>query len=229
MKKGKGLGGIIAWGVTTVLVGALLITANVLLSGQFHDIIATVLGDRGKMEIIGDNGNIFELDAGITDKASAKENGNKVNIKICEEGITLLKNKNNNSLPLAKGAKLSIFGKNSSDVAIGGSGSGSADKEGLVDFFSALTKAGFTYNPTLKEFYDSKDSGDGRDPANSDLDSGKAIELKESYVGETELSAYTDDLWNSCEQYKDAALVVITRIGGEGADLPRTATDHVLN
>ena len=33
MGKGKGLGGIIAWGVTTVLVGALLITANVLLTG----------------------------------------------------------------------------------------------------------------------------------------------------------------------------------------------------
>ena len=228
MKKGKGLGGIIAWGVTTVLVGALLITANVLLTGQFHDIIATVLGDRGKMEIVGDNGNIFELDAGITDKASAKENGNKVNIKICEEGITLLKNKNNNSLPLAKGAKLSIFGKNSSDVAIGGSGSGSADKEGLVDFFSALTNAGFEYNPTLKSFYDSKESGDGRDPANSDLDSGKEIELKESYVGETELDKYSQDIWDSCSNYKDAALIVITRIGGEGADLPRTATDHVL-
>ena len=118
MKKGKGLKGIIAWGVTTFLVGALLITANVLLTGQFHDIIATVLGDRGKMEIVGENGNIFELDAGITDKASAKENGNKVNIKICEEGITLLKNKNNNALPLAKGAKLSVFGKNSSDVVV---------------------------------------------------------------------------------------------------------------
>ena len=229
MKKGKGLKGIIAWGVTTFLVGALLITANVLLTGQFHDIIATVLGDRGKMEIVGENGNIFELDAGITDKASAKENGNKVNIKICEEGITLLKNKNNNALPLAKGAKLSVFGKNSSDVAIGGSGSGSADTEGLIDFFTALKNAGFDYNPTLKSFYDDNSkSGAGRDPANSDLDSGKEIELKESFVGETELSAYSDNIWNSCENYKDAALVVITRIGGEGADLPRTSTDHVL-
>ena len=112
-KNKKGLGNIIAWGVTTVLVGALLITANTLASGQFHDIIATVLGDRGRMEIIGENGNIFELDDGITDKASAKENGNKTNIKIVEEGITLLKNKNNTALPLAKGAKVSVFGKNS--------------------------------------------------------------------------------------------------------------------
>ena len=59
MKKGKGLKGIIAWGVTTFLVGSLLITANILLTGQFHDIIATVLGDRGKMEIVGENGTVF--------------------------------------------------------------------------------------------------------------------------------------------------------------------------
>jgi beta-glucosidase len=229
MKKGKGLGGIVAWGVTTLLVGALLITANVLLTGQFHDIIATVLGDRGRMEIVGENGNIFELDEGITDKASAKENGNKVNIKIVEEGITLLKNKDNNALPLAKGAKVSVFGKNSSDVAIGGGGSGSADKEGMVDFFTALKNAGFEYNSTLKAFYDDNSkSGEGRNANNSDLDSGSTVELSESFVGETELSKYTDDLFNSCEQYKDAALVVLTRIGGEGADLPRTASDHAL-
>ena len=229
MGKGKGLGGIIAWGVTTVLVGALLITANVLLTGQFHDIISTVLGDRGRMEIVGENGNVFELDEGITDKATAKENGNKTNIKIVEEGITLLKNKNNDSLPLTAGAKLSIFGKNSSNIAIGGGGSGRADESGMINFFAALEKSGFSYNPTLKAFYDDNTrSGEGRDANNSDLDSGSAVELAESFVGETELSSYTDDIWNSCNDYKDAALIVITRIGGEGADLPRTESDHSL-
>ena len=228
-KKRKGIGGIIAWGITTFLVGSLLIAANILLTGQFHDIIATVLGDRGRMEIIGEGGNIFELDAGITDKESAKANGNKVNVSICEEGITLLKNKNNNSLPLPKGAKLSIFGKNSNDVAIGGSGSGSADTEGAISLFEALEKSGFSYNPTLKSFYaDSSKSGNGRNANNSDLDTGSVVELSQGFVGETEITSYSDDIWNSCDQYKDAALIVLTRIGGEGADLPRTASDHAL-
>ena len=228
-KKGKGLGAIIAWGVTTVLLGAILIAANVLLSGQFYDIICTVLGDRGKMEIVGENGNIFELDEGITDKASAKENGNKVNVKIVEEGITLLKNKNNNSLPLQAGAKVSVFGKNSANIALGGSGSGSADTEGAIDFFSALTKSGFSYNPTLKSFYeDNNKSGEGRKANNSDLDSGAVVELSTDFFGETPLSSYTDDIFSSCDAYKDAALIFVTRIGGEGADLPRTATDHAL-
>lgn len=221
--------GLIPWAITTVLLTGVLITANVLLTGQFKGIVSTALGDRGRMELINEEGSRFELDEGITDKASAKENGNKTNINIVREGITLLKNKNNNALPLAKGAKLSIFGKNSSNVAIGGSGSGSASTDGMIDFFTALKNAGFDYNPTLKAFYDDNNkSGPGRDKNNKDLDSGKPLELKESFVGETEFSSYTDDIWNSCEAYKDAALIVITRIGGEGADLPRTPDDHIL-
>ena len=221
--------GLIPWAITTVLLTGILITANVLLTGRFKGIVSTALSDRGRMELVNENGSRFQLDEGITDKASAKENGNKTNINIVREGVTLLKNKNNNALPLAKGAKLSIFGKNSSNVAIGGSGSGSASTEGMIDFFSSLEKAGFTYNPTLKAFYDDNTkSGEGRDKNNKDLDSGKPIELVESFVGETELSAYTDDIWNSCNDYKDAALIVLTRIGGEGADLPRTPTDHIL-
>ena len=221
--------GLIPWAITTVLLTGVLITANILLTGRFKGIVSTALGDRGRMELISEEGSRFTLDEGITDKASAKENGNKTNINIVREGITLLKNKDNSALPLAKGAKLSIFGKNSSNVAIGGSGSGSASTDGMIDFFSALTKAGFTYNPTLKAFYDDNNrSGAGRDKNNKDLDSGKPLELKESFVGETEFSAYSDDIWNSCNEYKDAALIVITRIGGEGADLPRTPDDHVL-
>lgn len=227
-KKKRKIGGLIAWGITTLLVGSLLITANVLLSGQFFDIIATVLGDRGKMEIVGENGNIFVLDDGITDKASAKENGNKVNVKIVEEGITLLKNKDH-ALPLAENAKVSVFGKNSSNVAVGGGGSGSADTTGLIDLFTALRNAGFDYNPKLKAFYDDNSkSGPGRDSTNTNLDNAGVIELSEAFVGETEMSAYTNDVWDSCNNYKDAALIVITRIGGEGSDLPRTADDHVL-
>ena len=226
MKKNKS--GIVPWAITTGVVGTFLLVANILLSGPFNSIICTVLSDRGSLELISDEGSRFELDEGITDKASAKENGNKTNINIVREGITLLKN-NNNALPLAKGAKVTIFGKNSSDVAIGGSGSGGASKEGMIDFFTALQTAGFSYNPTLKAFYDDNSrSGEGRDANNSDLDSGKTLELSESYVGETPIENYTQDLWDSCANYKDAALIVITRIGGEGADTPRNETDHVL-
>lgn len=221
--------GIVGWAVTTGLVGAFLLTANILLSTTFKDIICTVLGDRGRLELISEEGSRFSLDEGITDKASAKANGSKVTVEICEEGFTLLKNKNNNALPLAKNAKVTLFGKSSADVLIGGSGSGAASKDGMIDIFTSLEKAGFSYNPTMKAFYaDESKSGKGRDDYSADLDSGKALELKESFVGETDISAYTDDLWASCDNYKDAALIVISRTGGEGHDLPRNDTDHIL-
>lgn len=41
-------------------------------------------------------------------------------------------------------------------------------------------------------------------------------------TGETPQNLYTDDVKKSYEDYSDAALVVISRIGGEGYDLPRT-------
>ena len=33
-------------------------------------------------------------------------------------------------------------------------------------------------------------------------------------------SLYTDELMNSAKEYSDTAIIVITRVGGEGADLP---------
>ena len=56
-----------------------------------------------------------------------------------------------------------------------------------------------------------------------DQKNGKAPVLS---TGETEISKYTDDIKSSYDQYGDAALVVFSRIAGEGWDLPRVATDN---
>ena len=52
----------------------------------------------------------------------------------------------------------------------------------------------------------------------SDLDNGDNQKIA---TAETPQSKYTDAVKNSYADYSDAALVVITRIGGEGFDLPR--------
>ena len=52
----------------------------------------------------------------------------------------------------------------------------------------------------------------------SDLDNGDNQKIA---TAETPQSKYTDTVKNSYADYSDAALVVITRIGGEGFDLPR--------
>ena len=138
---------------------------------------------------------------------------------VAEEGITLLKNEGK-ALPLSDSPKVSVFGKNSVDLVYGGSGSASgasgATRKTIYDGFTA---AGISYNPALKSFYeDSSRSGAGR-PDNPAMTSGQR--LAGFATGETPVSSY-GSVESSYSEYGDAAIVVFSRIGGEGFDLPRT-------
>lgn len=142
---------------------------------------------------------------------------NKLNETIVGEGIILLKNENN-VLPIKGSKKVSVFGKNSVDLVYGGSGSGYKAGEMGTDLYVSLKDAGFTVNPVLKSFYNSKSqSGSGRpnNPAMGAL-------LNGFRTGETPIKSYTTKVKESYNDYNDAAIIVFSRIGGEGYDLPRT-------
>ena len=145
-----------------------------------------------------------------TNKAEAFANAQEVNLKLAEEGFVLLKNENA-ALPMNKGARISVFSKNSVNLSYGGSGSGGFDTSNNKNLYESLNDAGFVTNPTLKNFYESSQSGPVRTANSSDLDNGDNQKIA---TAETPQSKYTD-----------AALVVITRIGGEGFDLPRYQGD----
>ena len=214
------------WIIVCSILNVILITANIL--GQFglHDLFINVLGKRNTV-VFGD-GIYYESD--YENKDDSFEKSNKINEEINEEGITLLKNKNN-ALPLKKGSKVSVFGKNSVNLSYGGSGSGSFEvtKE-TPTLYQSLEKAGFEFNPTLKKFYDSNEkSGKGR-PKSPKLDNGRNT-IAGFATGETPYSSYTEEIKASYQKYHDAAIVVFSRIGGESYDLPRTMkdTDGALN
>lgn len=156
-----------------------------------------------------------------TNKAEAFANAQEVNLKLAEEGFVLLKNENA-ALPMNKGARISVFSKNSVNLSYGGSGSGGFDTSNNKDLYESLNDAGFITNPTLKNFYESSQSGPVRTANSSDLDNGDNQRIA---TAETPQSKYTDAVRNSYADYSDAALVVITRIGGEGFDLPRYQGD----
>lgn len=156
-----------------------------------------------------------------TNKAEAFANAQEVNLKLAEEGFVLLKNENA-ALPLNKGARISVFSKNSVNLSYGGSGSGGFDTSNNKNLYESLNDAGFVINPTLKNFYESSQSGPVRTANSSDLDNGDNQKIA---TAETPQSKYTDAVKNSYADYSDAALVVITRIGGEGFDLPRYQGD----
>ena len=112
---------------------------------------------------------------------------------------------------------VSVFGKNSANLVLGGSGSGGGSAETSVSLYEGMKNAGITLNPKLMEFYESSASGSGREanPAIGSSTTGLTI-------GETPYDKYPNDVIDSYKDYQDAAIVVISRIGGEGFDLPRT-------
>ncbi len=153
--------------------------------------------------------------------------GSELNNRICEEGFTLLKNKDG-YLPMDGAQYISVFGKSSTNLVYGGGGSGSGRVNGetAVDLQKSLTNVGFTLNSALTNFYkDNNKSGIGRTNGNS---SWKGI--SQVQIGETPLSIYPETVLASVDQYNDAAIIVLSREGSEGCDVkPCDARDFAPN
>ena len=218
-KKGRGLGGLISWISVTTLVSAIFITLTAIAvpeKGVIHPILGTILG--GKKPITDDSyEKIYKSD--YKSKEESVKAGDDLNVKIEQEGAVLLLNEDN-ALPIAKGSKVSVFGKNSVNIVLGGSGSGGGSGEGAATLFDGLKEGGIEYNPDLKAFYESGDSGKGRSDSPKLSDTSSSSPTLD--IGETPVEKYSTGLINSFKQYNDAAIVVISRLGGESWDLPRS-------
>ncbi len=193
-----------------LLVISLVVTQNVLIYGT----LKIVLG--GDVAILGHYDGERKYVADYGSQNEALRAANDFTVKVEEEGIILLKNEDR-ALPLAKKSKISVFGKNSVNLVYGGSGSSIARGK-MTDLYTALKEAEFEVNPTLQSFYNNNNksgSGRGDNPGFGDIVYGFA-------TGETPVSSYSSNEWNSVSSYSDAAIFVVSRIGGEGFDLPRT-------
>lgn len=163
-------------------------------------------------------------DRQYTSKEEVLAAANDFVVEVEKEGIVLLKNEND-ALPLSgDGAHVSVFGKNSVNIVYSGSGSASSNSStAQKTLYESLEAVGISYNETLKSFYeDSGKSGKGR-PENPAMTSGQR--LSGFGTGETPVDSYTPDVVDSYTGYQDAAIVVFSRIGGEGFDLPRTMAE----
>lgn len=177
----------------------------------------------------GERANIVEdnrderYDREYTSKEEVLNAANDFVIDVEKEGIVLLKNENQ-VLPLsAESTRVSVFGKNSVNILYSGSGSASSSSTEQKTLYESLDAADISYNETLKSFYeDSGKSGSGR-PGNPAMTSGQR--MSGFGTGETSIDSYTSDVTGSYADYQDAAIVVFSRIGGEGFDLPRTMSD----
>ena len=206
------------WLIVSTIFVILFMLITILSLTMFYDVASNVLGKERRI-VAGGSDQAYTTE--MSSKEEARKNGEYVNELINEEGIVLLKN-NQDTLPLASGSKISVFGKNSVNIVYGGSGSAAGSGEFTKSLFESLEAVGFEYNPTLKSFYESDDSGSGR-PGSPKMENDGSISLS---TGETPWSSYGNDIISSFDEYDDAALIVISRIGGEGWDLPRTMLDN---
>ena len=125
------------------------------------------------------------------------------------EGAALLMNANG-ALPLAEGSKVSLFSTSTVNLVYGGTGSANVDVSKALDLRTACEMSGLSVNTKLWDFYK---TGDGAQYVrnNGGFSGGET-------VNEAPWSAYTDEVLASVEEYNDAAVVVLSRVGGEGAD-----------
>ena len=138
------------------------------------------------------------------------------------EGAALLKN-DNQALPLSEGAKVSLFGHGSVDLMYGGTGSGAVDTASAPTLKDALTTYGIEVNQTLWDFYSSDDMMENYSRKTPDAISD-TLEANTQYaVNEAPWSTIEEGAGDSFADYGDAAIVVFSRSGGEGADLPSGA------
>ena len=140
----------------------------------------------------------------------AKEAAQAMAQELAAEGIVLLKNENT-ALPLESGAKINLFGYASISPLYGGTGSGASDASANVDLVQGLTNAGLEVNQELVDFY--KNSGVKRADQSGFTGSNFT-------PAEVPASQYGDALMESVKAFSDVAVVMFSRIGGEGGDLP---------
>ena len=158
-----------------------------------------------------------------SDFASAEEMV-EYGLALCEqvegEGAALLTNENS-ALPLAKGAAVSCFSTSSVNLVYGGTGSGNIDASSADTLKDALEKAGFSVNETLWNFYT---EGPGSEYLRV---GGTGVLSTGAAINEAPWNVYTEDVLASVANYGDAAIVVLSRVGGEGADLSYQDTNYL--
>lgn len=216
-----------AWLITTAIVAVVLLTISLVLTqvGFLYETFNGVFGGERRYLISGEPEKYIFYDSEYKDKQEVLAAANDLNEEIASEGMILLKNEgllplrtpNSEEQAASSRPKISVFGKNSVNFVYGGSGSSEKDSAASVTLSQALTSAGYDVNPTLENFYKSSASGAGR-PASPEM--GNI--LTGFPTGETPYDSYTDAVKESYASYGDAAIIVISRIGGEGYDLPRS-------
>ena len=135
--------------------------------------------------------------------------------QIAEEGAVLLEN--DGILPISDSSNINLFGWSSVNPTYGGTGSGGLnelyEKTTLID---GIEHAGFKVNQDLVDFYNEFSTERAE----------MSLSTQNWTLTEPPASAYSDDLIQGAKDFSDTAVIVISRIAGEGHnDMPGDVTE----
>ena len=181
--------------------------------------VVTSMFDNSLSIFVGGTFNHFEKDPNAiyfeSDFASDEEMI-AYGLELCElveaEGAVLLMNEND-ALPLREGARVSCFSNSSVNLVYGGTGSGNIDASTASTLKDALEASGMEVNPVLWDFYLTEENAVYMRTV------GGMVSLESAKVSELPWGLYTQEVKDSAASYGDAAIVTLSRVGGEGADL----------
>lgn len=168
------------------------LTVNIMLSNTLYNTLNVVLSDTGELT----QENI--------------DNSRQVIEEVTGEGIVMTKNEDA-FLPIPPG-KINVFGWSSTNPIYGGTGSGTVDTTTAVGILEGLSNAGFETNTELSDMYVSY----REDRPLISINNGQEWTLPEVPTAQ-----YSDEMLANAEAFSDTAMIVISRTGGEGTDLPK--------
>ncbi len=175
----------------------IVVVANTIVFGPMYTLVSLTMGE------------------GTVSEKTTKE-ASEVAEQIAEEGFVLLKN-DNGFLPLQEKKPLNLFGWSASNPIYGGTGSGGInDLYPIVSLKDGLTNSGYTVNEELLSFYQEYCANRA----------AMSIEAKQNWdLPEPPVSTYPEELISNAKAFSDTAVVVISRLAGEGHnDMPQDMT-----
>ena len=185
----------------------------------FDNTVAIFFGGTfWELENVSEDAQYFTKD--FPNREDNKNYGRYIAEMVEAEGAVLLCNKDA-ALPLRQGARVSLLSNSSVNPIYGGTGSGNIDASEATSFKDAMEDEGFAVNETLWKFYE---EGPG---SIYKREEGGMVAHASQVVSEVPWDKYTEDVKGSLENYGDAAIVMISRVGGEGVDLDFTETNYL--
>lgn len=168
-------------------------------------VVAVSMMMSGPLSTLLNNATITKYELSDTTVSKANELAKEVQ----SEAITLLKNDDSN-LPLSN-KKVNVFGWGSTNPVYGGTGSGSMSKQyATTSLLDGMKEAGIETNSELSKLY-------------TDYRSDRpevGMWAQDWTLPEVPAKQYSDKLISDAKSFSDEAVITITRVGGEGADLP---------